>query len=847
LLGWLIGFQILGPSWVWAIQAEGNQAGSSTGGGDAVIVGLGGVVTVTPGADHQPGFAPSYRTHLEAGDSVTTGEESVAELLLKNQGLVVIQEFSEAIVGHSGEGNSQLHLQVGAAELSLPLKGTSHTPLVLSTPNIHLTTAGGLITAEVQPTLGATAMDVLPRKSFVVRTSLRTQSTPPGRVALLETFCVKEGSLHVEYPGSQPGVRERQEIPAEQCVGFFNGALRAVGNEYQIADWRAICAVGQHCEIPDSAKKLIAKKQMGQALALERALVGSGSEEGDVDEQIILATTAANFGGPADASLGSPVQPILPCTNTAQCDINEPPASGGGGGEITPGQNIQVIGALLPPGGIAGGPGLLTLVDGNFVAENELLLADSGFLADAAHLGKAPHNFLAVKELAPEGDDSVSNQRLPLEFASFNQPSTSQVQLGVESSNRQEQAEQLAQFARSTSINPDNIFASVPEGGASVPCQTLLDCFEIILAVGKGGTFSNPDPDSGVDGTIQVRSASTIDPTPGDNRLVTLTKGVVLVNTRVSLTPQQKTQESFSGLNPMLGPPIQSSAVSILGEPGNPALLNIEDRTLAILDGSRIEPANSGVSTALLAVLDGTLRGAITEPLIGKGATGNEVMRQDVPPVIEMIDGDAQVTNGIVVASTAMAGQTSELDQTLLEASSPLIAMIRSTMTTEGDFGRIAGRNAKFEANLMAGDALVRLDASSMMVSGNLFNVSGGGSLLVNGTLVFLNQGSTLNVNGVLVNVIGNGSTFSLTNGALVEFGAGANTLTISNNLCAGGGCFSPFSGNPNWQVSGNSANFSAPAGFNPFLGLGSTQNTVSVGPDSAILSVEGGGAINIQ
>ena len=844
LLTFLIGFQIVGPSWFGVLflsEAKAQESPAS----QARIAGLRGVVTVQPDRPDQPGYSPKYRDSLSAGDVITTEEESVAELLLDHQGLITLQEYSEAMLGKKPDGSFSVDLHVGAAEWSLPQQGTGQAALSFSTPNIRGKTTGGLITAAVQSTLSETAEELRPKRSFVVRTSLQAQSPQAGKVALLETFCVKEGTLEVDYPGTQSGAREQKEVPVGQCVGFFNGALRAMGNEYQIADWRTICAVGQHCEIPEAAKKLIKKKQMAQALALERALVGSDTEDGDVDEQVILATTAANFGGSGSAPAIVPPTTTPPCSVPGQCIITELPSTGGGGGELTPGQNIQIIGTLFPPGGIAGGPGLLTFLDGNFRADKELLLADSGFLADAPHLGKAPQNNFAVKDLGTDGGGSVSNQQLPLQFSSFNQAGTPSVQLGVESSDRQQQAQQLSQFARSASIDPDNILASVPESGATVSCESLLDCFEIILTVGKNGTFSNPDADAGVDGTIQVRSASMFDPTPGANQQVTLNKGVVLVNTHVGIATQQKTSQSFSGLDPGIGSPIHGTAVSVLGEPGNPALLTVEDRVLAILDGSRIEPASAGVTTALLAILDGTLVGPTATRVIGQDQMGNDIRRGI--PVIEMIDGSAEVTTGVFVGSTATAGQTGTLDQALLNASSPLIAMIRSTMTTEGDFGRVAGRNAKFQANLMAGDALVRLDASSMVVNGNLFTVAAGGSMIVDGTLVFLNEGSSLSLNGgVLVNVQGAGSSFSLSNGPLVEFGSGPNVLNIANNLCAAGGCISLFA-NSDWRIAGDVADVSVSPTFNPFGGLGSAQNSVNVGPNSAILSVQGGGKVTLQ
>ena len=436
LLSVLVALQVIGPSWVVALHT--SEAFAQGPKSQARIAGLRGVVTVTPATDDRLGYAPKYRSSLTTGDVIATEEESIAELLLDSQGLFTIQEYSEAILGKQAAGDLSLYLQVGAVEGSLPMKGGDGTSLTVSTPNIRATTNGGLITAEVQPTLGETVKAIFPDKSFVVRTSLRAQSNPPGKVALLETFCVKEGTLQVEYPGTQAEVREQKEVPLGQCVGFYNGVLRAMGDESHIADWRAICVVGNHCEIPDQAKKLIAKKQMGQALALEQALMGSDPEDPKVDEQIIIATTGISLGASINDS-GSEVQvpggaPILPTTGEDPGDqglggsllpttggVTLPPVVGvspppsGAAVSLVSG-NIQSAAALTAGSGMVGGWGLLSFLKGDFTADKELLLADSGNLAEAPHLGKVPQSSLVVEGLSPNGFGSPSNQKLPLLF-----------------------------------------------------------------------------------------------------------------------------------------------------------------------------------------------------------------------------------------------------------------------------------------------------------------------------------------------------------------------------------------------------------------------------------------------
>ena len=911
----LVMLQIIGPSWIVVLQTSEAFAREDSN-SQARIAGLRGVVTVTPKTNDRLGYAPEYKSSLDAGDVITTEEESIAELLVENQGLVTVQEYSEAILDRETDGSMSVNLQVGALEWSLPLKNTTPASVTVSTPNIRATTKGGLITADVQPTLGDTVKNV-PRESYLVLTRLRAQTHPPGKVALLETFCAKEGTLELDFPGVQSGVREQKEVSAGQCVGFLNGSFRAIGDEYQIADWRAICAVGSHCDIPEATQKDVKKAQVELALSLEKALVGAESKAPEIDEQVVLATTGLSLAASTDG-MNPGVQDIgdtiLPTTGVDPIDSVPPAADipsnpgvpagpgtppGGGPGGPTPGVGMPTPGVgvepplaeIFPPSSgspvmesgniqqnslliagveIPGGWGSLTFDKGNFTADKELLLADSGLLTTAPHLGKAPQNSLVVTNLSPNGFGSPSNQKLPLEFGSFpftfpdfEQVKNSDVEIGTDGFNdgiprggRHEQLSHLTQFARQP-LDPENILVALPDASAEFPC--LLSpgsCYEIILAAGLGG-LETPDPKpevaAGIDASIQVRSASSFDPTPGDNKVVTLQKGVILRNTQVTLAVQEKTSTSFLGLAPTLGQAIQGSAVSILGELGEPALVNAEDRILGILDGSKIQGASDTLTTALLAVLDGTLRGPVTPSVIGKNSSGADILRSDVAPIIEVIDGSAEITTAVMVGSTATASQSNTMDRalhSLVEASSPLIAMIRGNVTTASDFGRVAGQNATLEASLVPGDALVRLNASDLMVNGNLFSVTGGAQLNVIGNLLSVQGNSTVTLAGGAFVDVGAGSIFSLTNGALVDFGTGTNAVNVSNSLCAGGGCFAPFA-NPGWQVAGNPADFSAPNGYNPFVDVGSfsdgSVNTLNIGQDAAILSVAPGGSIQIQ
>ena len=133
--------------------------------------------------------------------------------------------------------------------------------------------------------------------------------------------------------------------------------------------------------------------------------------------------------------------------------------------------------------------------------------------------------------------------------------------------------------------------------------------------------------------------------------------------------------------------------------------------------------------------------------------------------------------------ATVTTNQAVKLDRALLEATAPLIRlMAASTMTSTSDFINLASQ-ANLTGNLLSTDALVMLNASTLNVTGSLFNVVGGSYLNVTGDLVQLAGGSTLVINGALLTVSG-GSVVS-TSGALLAFSGTGNTVQINNTLCA--------------------------------------------------------------
>src|SRR5215470_6038120 len=165
----------------------------------------------------------------------------------------------------------------------------------------------------------------------------------------------------------------------------------------------------------------------------------------------------------------------------------------------------------------------------------------------------------------------------------------------------------------------------------------------------------------------------------------------------------------------------------------------------------------------------------------------------------------------------------------LLSASAPLLKLTRgAALTTERSLVDLSG-GAAVQLNQMTALTAssltikghgVSLSNASLNVAGDLFRLANGSTLtFTNGALVSLSSGASLNVTGALINFIGTG-----------------NAVSITNNLCAGGGC-TTVSGLRVLLSGGGSLSLTSPI-------LNLAGNTLNVSPDAAVISVSGGARV---
>jgi hypothetical protein len=324
-------------------------------------------------------------------------------------------------------------------------------------------------------------------------------------------------------------------------------------------------------------------------------------------------------------------------------------------------------------------------------------------------------------------------------------------------------------------------------------------------------------------------------------------------------------------------PEFQGSVAAIVATAERPAFVEIQDRILAVLSGSSIRPDivnGEELKISLLSVLDSQLRGPASTPTSLVGANQIENLstgtgrleggqfianreNREIPPLLEINDSTVKVTAAIVVRATESGIGRFTLDRALLDASSPILTVTNSQFTAAGHLIDLAGTGPSKEllrANLVPSDALVRLNGKTMDVAGNFLNLART-SATVNGYLFSLANAGTLNIGGMLLNLTGN-SILRLNSDAFGIFDATANTLKVTNTLCASGECGlltdhlnAPFqsSNGKAIQVAGSKTNVQLPQGFTPFRAPSGTTSTVVLDEHAALLRIEPGSELRIS
>jgi hypothetical protein len=521
----------------------------------------------------------------------------------------------------------------------------------------------------------------------------------------------------------------------------------------------------------------------------------------------------------------------------------------------------------------------------------ELLLVDSGALTEAPHGGRAPVGTLVVRGINQGTGLSLGIAGSGNEQFDSTQPNPQQLDKVPTIIVPFEDDPRLKAVTNDRLVLGDNQRVDTLERVNGSIQSSQSETEDIIISDfssrrdGKSCTNCRIAPRNGfnsyVDARVTARSTSvSSDPT--------LLLGGVVLDDGTSFTASPQLTRIFQIDPPPDNDPLKlqisatqtyfvkkgtgiefdTSVAAVVANEDNPAFAAIEDRVLAVLRGSQIQPENESTRTALLSVLDSQFIGPTTTPTsIVDGQRVPNRKNNQVPPLLELSAVDEEgnpvgeqsivkATSAVVVRSTGIGAGI--LDGALLEASSPILTLAHSQMFASGHLIDLAGRGPNGQPLLAAnipGDALVRLDRGSVNVNGNLLNLANGASANVNGHIFSIANGSSLNINGMLFSLAGN-SILRLNSDAFGIFHGEGNTLRLANNLCAGGegcGVLTDHLGqqyqheNQPLRVSGVTGNVSLPEGFVPFKSPNATPQNLEILPEAALFHVEAGSELHIK
>ncbi len=360
---------------------------------------------------------------------------------------------------------------------------------------------------------------------------------------------------------------------------------------------------------------------------------------------------------------------------------------------------------------------------------------------------------------------------------------------------------------------------AAPAGGTSSPDSTTR-------GIGSGGTDAPVIALTSVPSMRLSAAGGAISPPTGLAQFVYNGQTVSKPGSLYSLSGNQS--DSLAG--PILAAAssslsiaqqlIQLSGSAVLSSTGSAPLLSLDPTTLRT---TSLFTLDGGASASLAGGLFQDVDGALTLSSDFLRLTGAGRLRGTGASALVDLSGTQAATAGALIT----ASNSAVLD--LISASAPLLSMTRSAaLATGSNLADISGG-----ATVKLGQ-LAALTGSTLAVQGHALSLAGSATMTVSGDLFRLAGGSTMTItNGALLNL--SGSSILNVAGALVNFIGTGNTLSITNNLCAGGGC--SMIGNIRALVTPGA---SLTLGSNPFPNLGQNGNTLSLSPDAAVISVSG-------
>ncbi len=267
--------------------------------------------------------------------------------------------------------------------------------------------------------------------------------------------------------------------------------------------------------------------------------------------------------------------------------------------------------------------------------------------------------------------------------------------------------------------------------------------------------------------------------------------------------------------------------------------------SFVVNSGGILEVNNSGevsvssiIRGAGTTLSSGILNGTVIVVNNQSSVMANQAVKlENLVPTTEL---SLTVNNGGVLS---LSNGSNYVDAQLVAASSPLVELVQSSMSTGSGFLDVNSGSTLEVPN----DALVFLDASRLVVNGSLINVTGANSeVSVTGAIFALQNGSALEIIGGALVEANAGGVFNLF-GPLGQFSGGTaanpNIFSVTNDVCATSACQAPFDAFPDLRVTGS---VDIQQGFNPLEGFDPQGDQLNISDDAAVL-VNTGGTINLS
>jgi hypothetical protein len=904
----LVATQLFGPAVLWAAEQRGIRLDETR---RVVVAAISGDQLTAQNSDGSNVL--HFRDAVNVGDQMATGSSTTAEVLIGHRAVVLLDHDTAAQLITVNDEQTTVQVTKGLVRVAAAASALGKQGMItVQTPTGQVQTRGGIVRVLVEPPVGV----AMHRPIGAAQPYLASYESSPTVAALTprsELIQVEEGTAEilVGVDGKAMTVPAGQAVTIQSGQA---GAISKFVNQDGLRP--GVLAIAGHSQTPKEGRDNLVAVQVAQATALGNALTGasetgngpSGKKEDNrnvingATGGVTLASASSSlvnslFGGGSAANPGSSNP-----TNTTgsgyggnnnngnfQLDpVNTNLTVNGGNALLVftrkdPVQSYVKETIMLDLFGVSmtfnkdslcgedclrahdpnnfGNVGFRSLlsIPSEFTVKKEVVLV--GGTPNIGHGGIAPTETLIVRGAAPSADvmtvftnvaanDSISTSS---GFTSGNglfPTDRFPAKIGLFRSIPEIATANSTFVVKTTSIHIGSFggFTAVKAGGTLGQFSNLPDLVPIPNANHGGIATEDFEGVSHVDGAITATSSSAIP-------IVNLTGGATLdQGTKATIGKTTATDNYFSNPNHNIPSPpgvdapkvFNGSLLSVIDGPNNgiTTSVTVRDRLIGVYDGSTINFNPADGNKALLSVLDAKLKGpAGSIPLIDIAA-GSHFDRQGV------------VTRGsapkVTVTSALVTRSTIPLDGALLEASAPLFALTRATMTTTSHFADLAGKQAP---SLLLNDSLVALNASQLTIQkGNLLNLNAA-TATVNGYLFSLNNGSTLTLtNGALFSAT-NGSALNLTANAFGVFGGGANTLSIDNNLCTAT-CFQLVNsanqpilvnGTP-LQVAGATENVVLPNGFNVFaLAPGAPTPNINIGANDALFKVDGTSTLTIN